>query len=98
MISSMLSTVSISVSATTISVPCALSTAPVLHTFATIGVSDLSVVSLICLIALLSASDILSDSTLWNKRLSTMLNLSIVPMVLTFSLIVIDKVIEVVAR
>ncbi len=98
MLSSMLSTVSSTVSATTISAPCALSTAPVLSTFATIGVSDLSVVSLICLIALLSASDLLSDSTLWNKRLSTMLNLSIVPMVLTFSLIVIDKVIEAVTR
>ncbi len=67
-------------------------------TFATIGVSEISVVSVICLIILLSASEILSASSQWNKRLSTMLNLAIVPMVLTFFLIVGYKVIDVVGR
>jgi hypothetical protein len=47
---------------------------------------------------LLSASEILSASSQWNKRLSTMLNLAIVPMVLTFFLIVGYKVIDVVGR
>jgi hypothetical protein len=47
---------------------------------------------------LLSTSEILSASSQWNKRLSTMLNLAIVPMVLTFFLIVGYKVIDVVGR
>jgi hypothetical protein len=68
----------------------------VVTTFATVGVSEISVVSVICLIVLLSASEILSASSQWNKRLSTMLNLAIVPMVLTFFLIVGYKVIDVV--
>jgi len=84
MLSSMLSTMS------------AASTTSVVSTFATIGVSEVSIVTVICLIALLSASEILSASSHWNKRLSTMLNLAIVPMVLTFFLIVSYKVIEVI--
>jgi hypothetical protein len=85
-------------SATTMSAPCALSTAPMLSTFATIGVSNLSVVSVICLITLICASEILSYTTHWNKRLSTILNIYIVPMIHTFSLIVSYKVIEVAGR
>ena len=88
MLSSMLSTVSSTMSAT--------STTSVVSTFATVGVSEISVVSVICLIALLSASEILSASTHWNKRLSSMLNLAIVPMVLTFFLIVSYKVLDIV--
>ena len=98
MLSSILSTVSSTMSATSMSATSTLSTTSVVSTFATIGVSDISVVSVICLIALLSASEILSASTHWNKSVSTTLNLSIVPMVLTFFLIVSYKVIEVVAR
>ena len=98
MLSSMLSTVSSTMSATTVSATSTLSTTSVVSTFATIGVSDISIISVICLIALLSASEILSASTHWNKRLSMMLNISIVPLVLTFFLIVGYKVIEVVAR
>jgi hypothetical protein len=75
-----------------------LSTTSAVSAFATMGVSDISVVSVICLIALLSASEILSASNHWNKRLSAMLNISILPMVLTFFLIVSYKVFEVVAR
>ncbi|NMC09733.1 MAG: hypothetical protein GYA39_01955 [Methanothrix sp.] len=63
--------------------------------FSVVGVSEISVVSVVCLIALLSASEILSASSLWNKRLSTMLNLAIVPLVLTFFLIVGYKVVDV---
>ncbi|NMB86600.1 MAG: hypothetical protein GYA29_10265 [Methanothrix sp.] len=63
--------------------------------FSVVGVSEISVVSVVCLIALLSASEILSASSLWNKRLSTMLNLAILPLVLTFFLIVGYKVVDV---
>jgi len=90
MLSSMLSTVSSTMSAA--------STTSVITTFATVGVPEISVISVICLIVLLSASEILSASSQWNKRLSTMLNLAIVPMVLTFFLIVGYKVIDVVGR
>ena len=98
MLSSMLSTVSSTMSATTVSATSTLSTTSVVSTFATIGVSEISVVSVICLIALLSASEILSASSHWNKRLSTVLNLSIVPMVLTFGLIVTSKVLSVIGN
>ncbi|NPV62192.1 MAG: hypothetical protein HPY61_06100 [Methanotrichaceae archaeon] len=63
--------------------------------FATIGVSEISIITVICLIALLSASEILSASSLWNRRLATMLNLAIFPMVITFFAIVLFKVVEV---
>ena len=76
----------------------AASTTSVVTTFATVGVSEISVISVICLIVLLSASEILSASSQWSKRLATMLNLAIVPMVLTFFLIVGYKVIDVVGR
>ena len=82
MLSSMLSTMS--------------TTSSVVSAVSTIGVSEVSVISVICLIALLSASEILSASKMWNKRLSTVLNLAIIPLVLTFFLIVGFKVIDVV--
>lgn len=85
MLSSMLSTVSSTLS----------TTSSVVSMFSVVGVSEISVVSVVCLIALLSASEILSASSLWNKRLSTMLNLAIVPLVLTFFLIVGYKVVDV---
>jgi hypothetical protein len=61
-----------------------------------LGVSEISIITVVCLIALLSASEILSASKMWNKRLATMLNLAIIPMVLTFTMIVAFKVTEVV--
>jgi len=66
--------------------------------FATLGVSEISIITVVCLIALLSASEILSASQVWNKRLATMLNLAIMPMVLTFFLIVAYKIMDVVAH
>jgi hypothetical protein len=71
-------------------------TSSVVSAFSTIGVSEFSVISVICLIALLSASEILSASKMWNKRLSTMLNLAIIPLVLVFFLMVIYKVMDVI--
>jgi hypothetical protein len=66
--------------------------------FATLGVSEISIITVVCLIALLSASEILSASQFWNKRLASMLNLAIIPMVLTFFMIVAYKVMDVVAH
>jgi len=66
--------------------------------FATLGVPDISIITVVCLIALLSASEILSASHVWDKRLATMLNSAITPMVLTFFLIVAYKVMDVVSR
>jgi len=75
-----------------------MSTTSVMSMFATVGVSDLSIISVICLIVLLSASEILSASKLWNKSLSTSLNLAIFPMVIAFVGIVVFKVAEVIAH
>lgn len=82
----------------TMSTTSAVSTTSVMSMFATVGVSDLSIISVICLIVLLSASEILSASKLWNKCLSTSLNLAIIPMVLAFVGIVVFKVAEVIAH
>jgi len=100
MLSSMLSTVSSAMS--TMSATSALNvlsaTSSATSMFATLGVSDVSIISVVCLIGLLAASEILSASKLWNKRLSTMLNLAIIPMVMTFFLIVGYKVMEVITH
>lgn len=88
MLSSMLSTVSSTLSTTSAAA----------STFANIGISEISVVTVICLIALLSASEVLSATKHWNRRISTMFNIAIVPMVLTFFMIVGYKVIDVVGN
>ena len=61
----------------------------------TIGVSDLSVTVVLCLIVLLSASEILAASKLWNKNLSHSFNLAIIPLVVTFIAIVVFNVLKV---
>jgi hypothetical protein len=98
MLSSMMSTVSSTLSTTSaITAGSALSTASsVMGMFSTIGVSEFSVITVVCLIVLLSASEILSASNLWNKRLSTLLNLAIIPMVITFFLIVTYNIIHII--
>jgi hypothetical protein len=60
----------------------------------TIGVAEVSVAAVLCLIVLLSASEILSASKLWNKNLSNSLNLAILPLVLTFFAIVAFDIIK----
>lgn len=60
----------------------------------TIGVSDLSVIAVLCLIVLLSASEILAATKLWNKNLSNSLNLTIIPLFVTFIAIVVFNVIK----
>lgn len=86
MMSSVVSTMASSTLSTTTSV---------MSMFATIGVSEMSTIAVVSLIALLCASEILSASKHWNRRLATMLNLAIFPMVLTFMCIVIFKVTDV---
>jgi hypothetical protein len=66
--------------------------------FATLGVSDISSVTIICLVGLLGAYYILSASKLWNARLSALLHMAIVPMVMTFFLIMAYKVMVAVAH
>jgi hypothetical protein len=55
-----------------------------------------SVSAVLCLILLLSASEILSASKLWNKHLSLSLNLAILPLVVTFFAIVVFNVMKVI--
>lgn len=61
-----------------------------------VGVPEISVYSVVCLIILLAASEILSASSLWNRRLSAMLNMATVPLLMTFVLIVCFKVLSVI--
>lgn len=58
-------------------------------------ISEISIIVVVCLIAILSASEILSATKYWNKRLSSILNLAIVPLVVTFLAIVGYKVLTV---
>ncbi|MDD1760068.1 MAG: hypothetical protein LUQ44_05625 [Methanothrix sp.] len=86
MMSSLVSTMASSTLSTTTSV---------ISMFATVGVSEISIIAVVSLIALLCASEILSASKLWNNRLSATLNLAIFPMLVAFVAIVIFKVVEV---
>jgi hypothetical protein len=69
-------------------------TASTVSAITTIGVAEASVAAVLCLIVLLSASEILSASKLWNKNLSHSLNLAILPLVLTFFAIVAFDIIK----
>ena len=69
-------------------------TASTVSATTTIGVAEVSVAAVLCLIVLLSASEILSASKLWNKNLSNSLNLAILPLVLTFFAIVAFDIIK----
>jgi hypothetical protein len=57
-----------------------------------IGETEVSVWVVLCLIILLSASEILSASKLWNNHLFHSLNLAILPLVITFFAIVAFKI------
>jgi hypothetical protein len=95
MTTSAMSTAS-AVTTSAMSTTSAMTTTSVVSMFAQVGVPEMSIITVICLIALLSCSEVLSASKLWNKRLSMMLNLAILPMVLTFFSIVLFKVMDVV--
>lgn len=64
--------------------------------FATIGVQEVSIAAVLCLIILLSASEILSASKLWNNHLSFSLNLAILPLVVTFFAIVVFNILNII--
>jgi hypothetical protein len=53
-----------------------------------IGLPEISFVCILCLIVLLSASVLFSSSKLWSKDLSYSLNLAILPLFVTFIVIV----------
>lgn len=72
-----------------------LSTTSAVSAITTIGVAEVSMAAVLCLIVLLSASEILSASKLWNKNLSRSLNLAIIPLVVTFIAIVAFNVLKV---
>ena len=61
----------------------------------TVGLAEISVASVICLIVLLSASEILSASKLWNERLSLSFSLAILPLIVAFCAVVLYKVAEI---
>lgn len=64
--------------------------------FSTIGVQEVSIAAVFCLIVLLGASEILSESKLWNKHLSFSLNLAILPLVVTFFAIVVFNILNII--
>jgi hypothetical protein len=63
--------------------------------FSTVGVSEVGVAAVICLIILLAASEILSASKLWNSRLALALNIAIMPLCAAFLAIVCYRVLEI---
>ena len=72
-----------------------MSTTSEMSAFTTTSVAGARVAIVICLIVLLSASEILSASKLWNKHLALSLNLAILPLVVTFFAIVAFNIIKV---
>lgn len=64
--------------------------------YVTIGVQEVSMAAVLCLIVLLTASEILSASKLWNKHLSFSLNLAILPLVVTFFAIVFFNILSII--
>jgi membrane-bound ClpP family serine protease len=72
-----------------------MSATSVVSTFASVGVAEVSVIGVICLILLLALSEILSASKFWNSRLATMLNAAILPMLVAFAGIVVFRVMAV---
>jgi hypothetical protein len=87
LLSSMLSTTS-AISTTS-------ATTAAISALTTTGVAEVSVGAVLCLIVLLSASEILSASKLWSKHLSLSLNLAIIPLVVTFFAIVAFNIMKV---
>ncbi len=61
-----------------------------------IGLPEYGVLAVIALIVLLSAKEILSASDKWNRALSSSLNLSIVPLLFCFALIVVFQIVLVI--
>jgi len=72
-----------------------VSTTSVVSTFASVGIAEVSVIGVICLILLLAASEILSASAYWNRRLAAMLNMAILPMLVAFTGIVVFRIVEI---
>jgi len=61
-----------------------------------IGLPEYGVLAVIGLILLLSAKEILSASSKWNRTLNTSLNMGIMPLLVAFVAIVVFKVAEIV--
>ena len=60
------------------------------------GLPEYGVLAVIALIILLSAKEILSASESWNKRINCSLNVSIIPLLISFFAIVVFKVAEII--
>ena len=87
MLSSMMSTTSAMATS-------ALSTTSAMSAFTTIGVAEVSIAAVICLIVLLSALEIHFASKLRNKNLSFSFSLAIPPLIVIFIAIVVFNVLK----
>ncbi|WP_292485232.1 hypothetical protein [Methanohalobium sp.] len=61
-----------------------------------LGLPEFGVMAVIGLISLLAAKEILSASNYWSKKLSSSLNMGILPLMVSFSAIVVFKVMEII--
>ncbi|WP_292485231.1 hypothetical protein [Methanohalobium sp.] len=61
-----------------------------------IGLTEYGVIGVVALILLLSMKEILSASKKWNNKINTSLNMGILPLMVSFSAIVIYKVLEII--
>ncbi len=61
-----------------------------------IGLPEYGVLAVIALILLLSAKEIMSVSENWNKRLDSSLNMTTLPLLVSFAAIVIFKISEII--
>gem|GEM_PF-3303542 len=84
-----------SIVSTTSTLSSVLSTTTTVSMLSTAGVSEQSVLAVIALILLLSASEVLSASKFWHGRLAMALNMAIVPLCVAFLAIVVYRVADI---
>jgi hypothetical protein len=61
-----------------------------------VGIPEYGVLAVIGLIAFLSAKEILSACSKWNRSISSLLDISILPLLVSFAAIVVYKVVEII--
>ncbi len=72
------------------------SSAGIISATSTISAPQLGILGVVALIMLLSLKEILSASKLWNGKLASSLDMSILPLLIAFFAIVFFKVVEII--
>lgn len=72
-----------------------LGSSPTINMLTPVGIPDISIAAVVCLIILLSFYEVLSASKLWSDDLRLLFNMTTWPLVATFFSILISRVMEI---